>query len=176
MLVRISSVQNNLAVLMDPLGLFEKLWEPIVVGQGAMATDHGSRRAEWIDDVGSPIGGRSSGLPTKDGSRAQEVHLLTEAEEVVGGTSGSASKVYGGQSKLTKRKRAIYLSDRINQYNDLACIAKDVEKWLMRGAVTHSKLVDEVMKEWYENISGEFFELLIFMKRTALRLQVSYLK
>ena len=42
-----------------------------------------------------------------------------------------------GQRKSKRRKRATYLSDRINQYNDLARVAKEIRKWLTRGAVTH---------------------------------------
>ena len=42
-----------------------------------------------------------------------------------------------GQSKSKRTKRATYLSDRINQYNDLARAEKDIRKWLTRGAVAH---------------------------------------
>ena len=39
-----------------------------------------------------------------------------------------------GESKSKRRKRTTYLSDRMNQCNDLARAAKEIRKWLTRGA------------------------------------------
>ena len=50
-----------------------------------------------------------------------------------------------GQSESTKKRRARYINDRINQYNDLSRTTKDVGKWLMRRAVTCWTRDDEDM-------------------------------
>ena len=51
------------------------------------------------------------------------------------------------QSQIGKKRRASYLNDRINQYNDLAWTTKDVRRWLIRSAVNHWEMGDEDMAE-----------------------------
>lgn len=46
-LVRMSFTKNDWALPTAPLVFFEKLGEPIVMGQVVMATDHGSRWTKW---------------------------------------------------------------------------------------------------------------------------------
>ena len=66
------------------------------------------------------------------------------------------------------KKRAMYLSDRINQYNDLAWTTKDIRRWLMRGDVNNLEMGDEEMVECHEAISEEFFEYIdLYEKKVA---------
>ena len=74
-----------------------------------------------------------------------------------------------GQRKSKRRKRATYLSNRINQYNDLVRAAKEIRKWLTRGAGTHWKLRGVDMAEWYAKSSGEFFEIDDFYEEETSR-------
>ena len=77
------------------------------------------------------------------------------------------------KSELTKKKKARYLNNHINQYNGLARTTKDIRKWLMRKAVTCWIRGDEDMAEWHEKISDEFFEYVKIFVRKPPRLQRS---
>ena len=74
-----------------------------------------------------------------------------------------------GESKSKRRKRTTYLSDRINPCNDLARAAKEIRKWLTRGAGTHWKLRGVDREEWYAKSSCEFFEIADFYEEEASR-------
>ena len=56
------------------------------MGQVAMITDHGGRRAMWIGGVGCPIGDRPSGQPREDAKGAWKGCPLPKTPQVVGQT------------------------------------------------------------------------------------------
>ena len=87
-----SSAENDRAFPAGPLSLFEKLGDPIVVGQVAMATDHGGPRPDRTGGAGTPVDGRPSGLPMDDGRTEGKGRSGPGVEQLGGDASGSASK------------------------------------------------------------------------------------
>ena len=75
------------------------------------------------------------------------------------------------RSDITKKRRARFLNERINQYNDLARGTKDVRKCVMRSVVTCWKRGDEDMTEWHEGIGDEFFAHTDFYEEEFARTQ-----
>ena len=67
-----------------------------------------------------------------------------------------------GPSESARKRRTKYLSERIDQYNDMAPSTNDVRKWLMNITVTHWKMGDEDMAEWHKEIRDEFREFAAF--------------
>ena len=59
---------------------------------------------------------------------------------------------------LAKKKRAKYLNERFNQYNDLARSTKDIRKWLRKSAVVYWRMDDDDMAECHEEKGDEFFD------------------
>ena len=81
-----ATLNDTRSTLLSDLGPLGGRGELTVVGQMAMAIDHGGRRAMLTGGVGSPIGGWLS-VTQEAATESWAVHLLYQAPLGVGGVS-----------------------------------------------------------------------------------------
>lgn len=73
------------------------------------------------------------------------------------------------QGKYAKKERACFLVDRINQYNNLARVTKEVRNCLRDNPVTWWRMGDDDMKEWHEEKGDQVFDFVEFYEKEAAR-------
>ena len=61
------------------------------------------------------------------------------------------------QNKYTKKKRALFLIDCINEYNSLTRATKEARNYLRDSTVMWWRREDDDMEEWHEEKGDQIF-------------------
>ena len=73
------------------------------------------------------------------------------------------------QDEYTKKKRALFLFDHVNEYNDIARTSKDVRNHLRNSVVTWWRRGDGDMAECHEEKGDMFFDFADFHGKEAAK-------